>query len=53
VMDQTAFILARDHGIPLHVFDIERDGLMAAICQGEHHGTEINAGVSDAEFATQ
>lgn len=50
VMDQTAFILARDHGLPLHVFDIEQDGLMAAICRGEHHGTEINADVVEAEF---
>lgn len=51
VMDQTAFILARDHGLPLHVFDIEKDGLMAAICRGEHHGTEINDGITEAEFA--
>ncbi|MBN9733739.1 Uridine monophosphate kinase [Pseudonocardia sp. Ae168_Ps1] len=51
VMDQTAFILARDHGLPLHVFDIERDGLMAAICRGEHHGTEINSDIVEAEFA--
>ncbi|MEJ8280778.1 UMP kinase [Pseudonocardia spirodelae] len=51
VMDQTAFILARDHGLPLHVFDIEKDGLMAAICRGEHHGTEINADIVEPEFA--
>ena len=53
VMDQTAFILARDHGLPLHVFDIERDGLMAAICRGEHHGTEINSDIVEAEFAVR
>jgi uridylate kinase len=52
VMDQTAFILARDHGLPLHVFDIERDGLMAAICRGEHHGTEINSDIVEPEFAS-
>lgn len=51
VMDQTAFILARDHGLPLHVFDIEKDGLMADLCRGEHHGTEINAQVTASEFA--
>lgn len=51
VMDQTAFILARDHGLPLHVFDIEKDGLMAAICRGEHHGTEINSDIAEPEFA--
>ncbi|ANY09131.1 UMP kinase [Pseudonocardia sp. HH130630-07] len=52
VMDQTAFILARDHGLPLHVFDIEKDGLMADICRGEHHGTEINAEITEAEYAS-
>ena len=41
VMDQSAFILARDHAMPLHVFDIDRAGAMAAICTGEHVGTTI------------
>jgi uridylate kinase len=42
VMDQSAFILARDHGLPLHVFDIEREGAAAAIGSGAHIGTLIN-----------
>lgn len=42
VMDQSAFILARDHGLPLHVFDIERQGVAAAISSGAHIGTLIN-----------
>ncbi|CAO5190999.1 Uridylate kinase [Frankia sp. AiPs1] len=43
VMDQSAFILARDFGIPLHIFDIEQRGAMTAICQGEHRGTVITS----------
>jgi uridylate kinase len=41
VMDPTAFILARDHGLPLHVFDVGRTGAMAAIVSGEDVGTRI------------
>ncbi|MBB2915118.1 uridylate kinase [Streptosporangium becharense] len=50
VMDQSAFILARDHGMPLHVLDIERPGLMAAICRGEHHGTVIGGDVKESVY---
>ncbi|MEV8371424.1 UMP kinase [Kribbella sp. NPDC056861] len=42
VMDQSAFILARDHRLPLHVFDIDHDGAAAAISSGAHIGTIIN-----------
>lgn len=42
VMDQSAFILARDHRLPLHVFDIDRQGAAAAISSGEHIGTLIS-----------
>ena len=41
VMDQSAFILARDHGVPMHVFDIESHGAMTRILEGEHIGTTI------------
>jgi uridylate kinase len=41
VMDPSAFILARDHGLPLHVFDVDRTGAMAAIVSGEDVGTTI------------
>jgi uridylate kinase len=41
VMDQSAFILARDHRLPLHVFDIERQGAAASIMGGDHVGTII------------
>ncbi|MBB5978160.1 hypothetical protein [Kribbella solani] len=42
VMDQSAFILARDHALPLHVFDIDRTGAAAAILNGTPVGTLIN-----------
>ena len=41
VMDQSAFILARDHRLPLHVFDIDQVGAAAAISNGEHVGTLV------------
>jgi uridylate kinase len=41
VMDQSAFILAREHRMPLHIFDIEQTGTMTAICRGERIGTAI------------
>lgn len=41
VMDQSAMILARDHGLPLHVFNFDRPRAMVKICQGEPIGTYI------------
>jgi uridylate kinase len=45
VMEQSAFLLARDHGLPLHVFDFAEVGCMARICQGEAVGTLVAHGV--------
>jgi uridylate kinase len=42
VMDPSAFILARDHNLPLHVFDIAQTGAMTDILKGEPVGTEIS-----------
>jgi uridylate kinase len=42
VMDPSAFILAREHRLPIHVFDIERGAAMTAILDGERIGTEIS-----------
>ena len=42
VMDQSAIVLARDHGLPLHVFDFDEGGAIAAICSGENRGTYIS-----------
>ena len=42
VMDQAAIVLARDHELPLHVFDFDDPGAISAICQGENRGTYIS-----------
>lgn len=42
VMDSAAFILARDHDLTLHVFDIDRAGAMTAIVGGASVGTRIS-----------
>ncbi|WP_433157100.1 UMP kinase [Kribbella sp. CA-247076] len=41
VMDQSAFILARDHHLPLHVFDIDRPQAAPTIATGDPLGTLI------------
>ena len=46
VMDQSAFILARDHKLPIHVFDVEAQGAMRRICEGTDAGTFIGPDVS-------
>ncbi|HEV2756339.1 MAG TPA: UMP kinase [Actinomycetota bacterium] len=42
VMDQSAIVLARDYQMPLHVFDVEAKGAIAAICAGDNRGTYIS-----------
>ena len=41
VMDLTAICLARDHGMPLRVFDMNRSGALIRIVTGEREGTLI------------
>ena len=41
VLDQTAVLLARDNGLPIHVFDFDAAGAMLQICRGEPIGTRI------------
>lgn len=41
VMDESAFVLANEHGLLMHVFDVAVAGAMRAICQGEDIGTRI------------
>ena len=41
VMDQSALILARDYGAPMHVFNFDDAGAMANICSGQSIGTYI------------
>jgi uridylate kinase len=40
-LDQSAVLLARDHGLPIHVFDFDMPGAMRRICAGEDIGTLI------------
>lgn len=42
VMDQSAFILARDYSLPIHVFNFDRPGSMKEICEGKLNGTIIS-----------
>lgn len=42
VMDQSAFILARDYSLPIHVFNFDKPGSMKEICQGIPNGTVIS-----------
>ncbi|MGZ4107910.1 MAG: UMP kinase [Tumebacillaceae bacterium] len=43
VMDQSALLLSRDYGMPIHVFDFSKRGAMRAICLGEENvGTFIS-----------
>lgn len=42
VMDQTAIVLAREHGLPLHVFDFDERDAITKICRGENRGTYIS-----------
>jgi uridylate kinase len=41
IMDTSAFVLANDHRLTMHVFDVDATGAMAAICQGEDVGTLV------------
>lgn len=41
IMDHSALLLARDHGLPLHIFNFEEKDAMKRICQGEELGTYI------------
>lgn len=41
VMDQSALLLARDHGLPIHIFNFERKGSIQRVCLGEDVGTAL------------
>ncbi|WP_043625043.1 UMP kinase [Nonomuraea candida] len=43
VMDESAFVLANEQGLLMHVFDVAARGVMRAICLGEDIGTRITA----------
>jgi uridylate kinase len=41
-LDQSAVLLARDHNLPIHVFDFNKTGAIKRVCEGEDEGTLIN-----------
>jgi uridylate kinase len=43
VMDTSAFVLAGEQGLTMHVFDIGRPGSMRAICNGDDIGTLVTS----------
>jgi uridylate kinase len=42
VMDTSAFVLAGEHGLTMHVFDVAAAGAMRQICEGAEIGTRIS-----------
>ena len=46
VMDQSAFILARDHELPIHVFDANEPGALYNACRGDDIGTYIGPDIA-------
>lgn len=42
VMDPPAFVLAHEHGLPLHIYDAAKPGAAANICQGRPEGTFVH-----------
>jgi uridylate kinase len=43
VMDASAFVLADEQKLRMHVFDVARPGAMTAICRGEDVGTTVSS----------
>ena len=46
VMDQSALLLARAHGLPVHIFDFDETDALKRIRDGEPFGTRIDGGPS-------
>ena len=41
IVDQPSVILARDHRLPIHVFDFLEKGTLQLLCHGENQGTLV------------
>jgi uridylate kinase len=41
-MDTSAFVLANEQGLTMHVFDVAAVGAMRQICEGADLGTRIS-----------
>jgi uridylate kinase len=46
VMDQSAMLLARDHHLPIHLFNFDKPGCIKRICLGEDVGTYVGPGAA-------
>jgi uridylate kinase len=44
VMDATAIVLCRDHGMPLRVIDMNKEGVLKRTVMGEDEGTLVSDG---------
>ncbi len=49
VMDLAAFTLARDHNLPIRVFNMNKSGALRRVIVGENEGTLISRADSDAQ----
>ena len=54
-MDMTACTLCRENGLPIIVFDMNKEGNLLKICEGQNVGTEVNIqlAVFGAQFAVK
>ena len=43
IMDTSAFVLANEQALTMHVFDVAAVGVMKSICEGGEDGTRITA----------
>jgi uridylate kinase len=43
IMDTSAFVLANEQALTMHVFDVGAEGVMKSICEGGDFGTRITA----------
>ncbi len=42
IMDTSAFVLANEQNLTMHVFDVAAAGVMRQICEGAELGTRIS-----------
>nr|WP_239533981.1 UMP kinase [Thalassobacillus pellis] len=42
VMDQSALLLARDHQLPVHIFNFDHPNIMLDLCEGRDYGTIVS-----------
>src|SRR4029078_6694828 len=48
-MDTSAFVLANEQSLTMHVFDVAAAGVMREICEGAEHGTRISGKEVDGQ----